>query len=331
MRTRCWPIVGAAALTAALAVGCSVLTDLDGLSRPSGSGDAGDAGADVVDAPPPATGFTISVAPPHVTADRGDPSVSVTVSAVRAADFTGPITITLNGAPPAAGITGVSSLTLSGTTTSGPLTFAIDAKATTGDYTIDVLGQSGTFTALAHFGLRVDSVLFMGAKSTALTVPAYATTLDVQAWGGGGGAGGYHGYANGGNGGAGGFSAAHLTVAPGASLDVLVATGGGAGASYSGGGGGYSAVKTGSTYLLVAGGGGGGGRSSGGYTGQDGREAHGNAASSGCAGGSATPNAGGAGGTGSGQDGAAGTQLMGGASAGQSGANGGAPGGGTGG
>jgi hypothetical protein len=116
-----------------------------------------------------------------------------------------------------------------------------------------------------------------------ITVPDYATSATVKAWGAGGGAANLYSSTQGGTsavGGGGGFSSGTIAVTPGETLTAIIGgggvntanaaggvggtNGGGNGAtvpSYKGGGGGggYTALKRSSDNLIVAGGGGGAG------------------------------------------------------------------------
>src|SRR5689334_15889070 len=77
----------------------------------SGSSDGGGGDAAI---PVPEKGFTVTVTPGHVTADRGDSIVSITVTVTRAKDFTDAVDVFLNGPPPLAGITNPSPLVVAG-------------------------------------------------------------------------------------------------------------------------------------------------------------------------------------------------------------------------
>lgn len=154
------------------------------------------------------------------------------------------------------------------------------------------------------------------------TVPAGFSTITVKVWGGGGGGGaGGAGGTAGGAGGGGGYVKSVLSVTPGESLNLYVASGGAGGAPNSNGGGGggsgggYSAISRGSTALMIAAGGAGGGggdsrsSTSGGAGGAGGGTSgvSGSAAGTDNGGAGGTQSAGGARGTGgiNGQDGAA--------------------------
>lgn len=91
-------------------------------------------------------------------------------------------------------------------------------------------------------------------------VPAGVTSLLVEMWGGGGGGAGFVCLGNGsGGGGSGGYTRAVLPVAPGATYQVKVGTGGAGGFFSIGGGGGESNITDASSTVLVRAGGGQGG------------------------------------------------------------------------
>ena len=187
-------------------------------------------------------------------------------------------------------------------------------------------------------------------SNQSFTVPAGVNWIYVKLWGAGGGAGRAGGWAYGADGGGGGHTRGLIPVTPGATIYVVVGSGGytcnsnntvygggGTGGStadnqYAGMGGGYCGVFNGSvsftTALAIAGGGGGGGSlytpqwanmaiggAGGGAQAQRGASAQ--AASFASGGGGASTNAGGTGGSGNSVAGNAGTQLTG----GNSGAN----------
>ena len=187
-------------------------------------------------------------------------------------------------------------------------------------------------------------------SNQSFTVPAGVNWIYVKLWGAGGGAGRAGGWAYGADGGGGGHTRGLIPVTPGATIYVVVGSGGyvsngsstlyggggtGAGTGdniYAGMGGGYCGVFNGSvsftTALAIAGGGGGGGSlytpqwanmaiggAGGGAQAQRGASAQ--AASFASGGGGASTNAGGTGGSGNNNASNAGTQLTG----GNSGAN----------
>ena len=182
-------------------------------------------------------------------------------------------------------------------------------------------------------------------SNQSFTVPAGVNWIYVKLWGAGGGAGRAGGWAYGADGGGGGHTRGLIPVTPGATIYVVVGSGGyvsngsstlyggggtGAGTGdniYAGMGGGYCGVFNGSvsftTALAIAGGGGGGGSlytpqwanmaiggAGGGAQAQRGASAQ--AASFASGGGGASTNAGGTGGSGNNNGGNAGTQLTGG-------------------
>ncbi len=301
------------------ATACSLLTDLDSLE---GHSDANglDAGIDA-----PAQGFILEVTP-HVTADPGDMGVSVNVTIVRATGFGDPVNVAINAPDPKAGITGAQPIAFTGTMMSAPLSFAIATSATDGDYVINLLGQTASddFTYPIPFGLHVGTLLVAtAAGTTSLTVPSFASVLDVFLWGGGGAGGNAAGTVQGslgGSGGGGGFVSATILVTGGEALTVLVGSGGKA----AGGGGGYTAVMNGQTPLAIAGAGGGGGACD--YGACSGLPGQSTTAPSACGGASGTATMGGAGSGG----GTSGASLAGGNGA-QGHTSGGTPGGGKGG
>ncbi|MBL8610901.1 MAG: hypothetical protein JNL38_26400 [Myxococcales bacterium] len=267
-----------------------------GVTQDAGGGDS---------VAPPAEGFVIALTPPHVTADPGDTPTPVTVTVRRAAGFDERITFQITG-----GVVGASASTppdVEGPGATTTFTVGLMAGATAkGDHEFVVRGVAqGGKTATTALGLRAGSVLTPDAQGE-IVVPAFATAVDVAAWGGGGGASAV-GFGNriAYPGGAGGFAGGRLPVTPGARLVVEVGGAGpvGAASSGGGGGGGYSGVRLGSDYLLIAGGGGGGsGAESGGPgvnvgAGGAGGGLKGGLGGSGCGGGGGgTETAGGAGG-----------------------------------
>jgi len=204
---------------------------------------------------PPASGFSLSLAPTHVTADPGDAPVSITIDVHRASGFTDNINFTVvapsgvtASTPPATGTGGTSS--------SFTLTFTNGAAA--GDSTATVTGSnaSATYVVNAPLGIHVGSLLAI--VDGGVVVPPFASALNVEAWGGGGGSSSNGSLVS--SGGAGGYAKATIPVTPGETLVAKVGTGGVGNLSYGAGGGGYTALcPTTGTCLLIAGGGGGGG------------------------------------------------------------------------
>lgn len=245
--------VALASLTAASCVG--------GLTGGEVAADAGatvDAGAGDV-AAPPAEGFVLALTPAHVTADPGDAPTPVTVTVRRAVGFDERVSFQITG-----GVVGASASTppdVEGAGTTTTFTVGLMAGATAkGDHEFVVRGVAqGGKTATVALGLRAGSVLTPDSQGE-IVVPAFATAVDVAAWGGGGGAGAGYNPKVWFSGGAGGFASGRFPVTPGAVLVVEVGGAGSSGAAQGtgGGGGGYSAVRVASEYLLVAGGGGGG-------------------------------------------------------------------------
>ena len=232
-------------------------------------GTPGDAGGDttVSDAgndAPPAQGFTLSLAPSHVTADPGDPAATVTINVVRAASFTDDVSFTI--VTPAHVTATVAPDTGNGGTSSS-FTVSVDGTAPLGDVVVSVTGQNPTKTFVENtsLGIRVGSLFDIGDGG--FVVPSYANALIVKAWGAGGGAGCTTCSSDAGvSGGGGGFASATVPVSPGASLVAFVGTGGPSGfgaacgsSNYVGGaGGGFTALQVkGGNYLIIAGAGGG--------------------------------------------------------------------------
>ena len=93
-----------------------------------------------------------------------------------------------------------------------------------------------------------------GAGTHSFTVPTRCSAVRVKLWGAGGGS-------RNNRGGGGGFVSGDVSVAPGETLTIVVATGGRAGASQEGGGGGGGSgvLRNDGTRILIAAGGGGGG------------------------------------------------------------------------
>jgi hypothetical protein len=247
-------------LAAVASASCSLATDLSGL---------GGDDASIIDATPEAASdsFVLTAKPAHVTLDPKDP-FDIEIDIVRGASFTEIVDVTVNDV---GGLSGIDMTPQQLTfTASDPvkLHLAVQATAPTPqDGTIKLVGISRMTqkSQPASFAVRVGSVLVDTQTSTTVTVPSYATSLTIKAWGAGGGAGGSqtiyganNGLAVGGFGGGGGMSGAIFSGSPGASLVIVV---GGAGTTYGGGsGGGFTSVALGTTPLLVAGGGGGGGQ-----------------------------------------------------------------------
>ncbi len=228
----------------------------DGTSVDSGidSTQPSDAGNDVASIPD--AGFTLTLVPGHVTEDPGD-TLPVTINVNRAQGFNDAVTFTLTTPP---------NLTTTqpapaGATSLFYVTAPADAGA--GDYQIGVTGTNGSLVENVSLGVHIGSLLAI-EDGGVLTVPSFATSLEVKAWGAGGGAGPggcNFQFDSGGGGGVGGYASAVVPVAPGV-YAVVVGGGGAYNATCEGsggGGGGYSglfAIDGGP--LLVAGGGGGG-------------------------------------------------------------------------
>ena len=237
------------------AAACSLVTDLS----PLGAKDA------AVDAPveAPSDGFALTASPSHVTGDPKD-GYDVSIAIVRGASFTDIVDVTVNDIGGLKNITtNPLTMTFTGTT---PVSLHIDIADTApvpqdGTLTLLGIGRTTQKNATTTVGVRIGSVLLDTMKSTSLTVPPYASSLVIKAWGGGGGAGATtSGF--GGTGGGGGLAGGLFSVTPSGTLDVTVgqpgtfAQGGSNGSG--GSGGGYTKVMQGATLLVVAGGGGGG-------------------------------------------------------------------------
>jgi hypothetical protein len=277
--------------------------------------------------PPPDGGFTLSLAPGHITEDPGD-TFPVTINVNRASNFTDAVTFTLTTPP---------SLTTTQPAPAGNSSLfyvTTPNAANAGDYQIVVTGTNGTLVEDATLAVHVGSLLAI--QDGGVTIP-FETTAEVEAWGAGGGAGPggcNFQYDSGASGGVGGYASALVPVSPGV-YTVVIGTGGSYNATCEangGGGGGYSGFFTSDGgALLIAGGGGGGssvwffqatyglgelGGAGGGLYGANGGYAAGGA-----------PDGGGVGGGGGGS----GASLQGGNGAGAVNGTGGTPGGGNGG
>lgn len=258
---RAWSLVGLTASTVGAA--CSLVTDLSSLGA--------DASVDApVDAPPveaAADGFLLTATPPHVTADPGD-GFDITINITRGATFADIVDVTVNGLPGLSNLqTSPATLTF---TASAPVVLHVDVDAaakTPQDGTVALLGIGRTTQrpSTTSFDVRIGTLFVDTQTSTTVTVPPYASSVILKAWGAGGAAGSNYGTtAVGGSGGGGGMAGARFAVAPGSLLDITVgAPGQNAKFGSAGSGGGYSQVMLGSTLLLLAGGGGGGGKGGG--------------------------------------------------------------------
>ena len=235
----------------------------DGGTSADGSSDGSSASDAPTDGPvPPAQGFTMFVAPTHVTGDPGDAPV-IQISLLRATGFNDTISFTIT-TPPGLTASAAAPTPTGGTTSQFTLTF--DNGAPPGDVAVTVSGANhdASFAQNATLDVRIGSVI--DTSDGGLLVPSYASGIIVSAWGAGGGS---AMNVNVGNGGGGGFATATIPVTGGQFLLVPTGTGGtgGGNAGSGGGGGGYSAVCVAAkNCMLVAGGGGGGAFAESGYT-----------------------------------------------------------------
>lgn len=259
-------------LAVCLLAGCSLFTDLGGVSGeepavlPPGTGQDGGSGGTNEDAGvtgrPPSGTFSVEVVPSRIYLDPGEQNVPVHLTLKRNEGFVAPVTITWNGLP--SSVT-PSSLTFAGPTTSGDVMLAAqaDAKATTAG--AKVLAVAGNDAAEIPVSVFVTGDLDVFANDGAFTVPSPAPPeLAILAWGGGGGGGSINRSTNGspyagGNGGAGAWAGGLVAFAPNDKLDIRVGKGGEVTPQGGGSGGGYSSVTKDTTLLLLAAGGGGGG------------------------------------------------------------------------
>lgn len=218
---------------------------------------------------PPAQGFTIALAPSHVTADPGDSNIAIAITVSRAAGFADDVAFTIT---PPAHVTATNAVdTGNGGTTSS---FSINVDNTmplgTAQLTVTASNPTKTFVQNAKLDILVGTLADLGDAGT-FTVPSWATSLTIKAWGAGGGAtcqncqsGGTSGVEPGGGG---GFASGTFAVTPNSQLVIIDGTGGAAGFYMDGGcsnhptgggGGGFSAVQVkGGSFLVIAGGGGG--------------------------------------------------------------------------
>jgi hypothetical protein len=290
-------------------------------------------GNDVVQ--PPDAGFTLSLAPGHVTEDPGD-NYPVTINVNRANGFADPVSFVVTTPP------GFTATQPAPAGSSSQFYIATNADAGAGDFDVTVTGSSTSLVQTAKLGVHVGSLLAIGDGGV-VTIPSFATFIDVKAWGAGGGSGNWCvNQMSGGLGGAGGFAQATVPVQGGATYLAYVGGGGGFSSgdcSVGGGGGGYSGFLAADGGPLVVAAGGGGGASAwynGGGNCPTGNGGAGGGASGGAGYGTGSPNysstapgaqdGGGAGTSG----GSSGSYLQGGNAAG-SGAPAGTPGGGNGG
>ena len=225
--------------------GCSLMRCVgDTTVLPDGGSDATTSDAPGSDAPiaedvqqePPASGFTMTLSPLHVTADVGDPAATVSINVLRASGFTDDVSFTIT---PPGGVTASTAPDTGNGGNSSSFTLTVGSGASMGEADVSVTGQNPSKSSVVtqHLGLRIGSAL--DVSTGVVTIPSYATSVTVKAWGAGGGSsftysGGYPSL-----GGAGGYATFVLTVVGGEQLAARVGTGGGAGPSdFSGAGGG---------------------------------------------------------------------------------------------
>jgi len=98
--------------------------------------------------------IAITINPTSASIEQGG-SASVTATLTRGGGFTGPVTITVEGAP--AGVTGAASnVQTTGTTTTATITIAVEATTAPGSYALVVRGRgTGVRNAEASFALAV--------------------------------------------------------------------------------------------------------------------------------------------------------------------------------
>jgi hypothetical protein len=228
--------------------------------------------SDVTSEAPPAQGFTIALAPSHVTADPGDSNIAIAINVNRAASFTDDVAFTIT---PPAHVTATNAVDTGNAGTQSSFSISVDNSMPLGtaQLTVTASNPTKTFVQNATLDILVGTLANLGDAGT-FTVPDWATSLTIKAWGAGGGAscptcagGNTSGVAQGGGG---GFASGTVAVTPGAQLVILTGTGGAAGyitaadagtcpGKFSGGGGGgFTGVQVkGGSYLVIAGGGGG--------------------------------------------------------------------------
>ena len=230
-------------------VACSLLTNLGDLA--SGSD------ASTSDVAVPTDGFTIGLSPKHVVLDPGEKDVPVTITIVRAPAFTDGVTFKIQS-----DLSKIKFGTPVDIGTGNTTTFGVSLEPLTPSDGVDhELAVTGTSLDGKHSAGPVKLGVWIGSQLTpndagVITVPPFASQVDITAWGAGGGGGVYlDNQAIGTNGGAGGYARAIFPIAPGSKLAVSIGTPGMAG----GGGGGWSGVsdEDGGVWLLAGGGGGG--------------------------------------------------------------------------
>jgi hypothetical protein len=231
------------------------------------SADSGDAGSNSdasIDAGP--SGYTLSASPSALVIDPGTQG-AIVVTIVRTGGFSEAINLSLQGGP--TGIVGTASIP--GNATTGMLNLSAAKSATVGQTAMASISATSAQTGVAMsvpLFVRVGHLLLAADSTTTFVVPSDVSEVTFAVWGAGGGGGGasHSQLTAGAPGGSGGFVQANLTVTPGQSFQLVVATPGAGGVSETnatfgggGGGGGYSAVTWNSQTYFVAGGGGGGG------------------------------------------------------------------------
>ena len=237
---------------------CSLVTDLGSLGGTDASVEASiEAASD---------GFVLTASPTHVTRDPGD-GIDISIGIVRGGTFNDIVDVTVNDVGGLSSVTTQpQTLTFTGTT---PVSLHVDVDKQAkvpqdGVLTLLGIGRSTAKSATTSVGVRVGSVLVDTMTNANVTVPAYARSLTIKAWGAGGGPGMTTSNGQGGAGGGGGFCGAAFSVLPSTPLTVVVGQPG-ITAKYgsAGSGGGYTSVTLDKTLLLVAGAGGGGGEGGG--------------------------------------------------------------------
>jgi len=231
-----------------------------------------DAQTDITTEAPPAQGFTIALAPSHVVADPGDSNIAIAITVNRAVGFNDDVAFTIT---PPAHVTATNAVDTGNGGTKSSFSINVDGTMPLGtaQLTVTAANPTKTFVQNATLDILVGTLADLGDAGT-FTVPSWATSLTIKAWGAGGGAtcqncqgGNTSGVAQGGGG---GFSSGTVAVTPGSQLVIITGTGGAAGfntgadagicpGKFSGaGGGGFTAVQVkGGSYLVIAGGGGG--------------------------------------------------------------------------
>lgn len=257
-------LAGLTAVALILSGGCSLVTELDSLAPPESP--AGDAAVTPEAAP---GGFLLAATPAHVTLDPKD-STDVSIAITRGQGFVDIVDLTVNDVGKLTGLaTSPATLTFTGDSpVSLHLVAAADAPTPQeGSITLLGIGRTTQKSFSTSFAVRVGSVLLDTTSSTTFSVPPWASSLSMKAWGAGGGsATGYSdsqpSYQPGGSGGWGGLAGAVFSGQGNATLTITVGAPGGSpslGRAGGGGGGGHTLISSGANVLLVAGGGGGGG------------------------------------------------------------------------